>query len=122
MKNLDEIKTIKYIKRTKYISLLYFVFCFISIMLFLIHDYQYATYNNRELFDIATLTVYLWLVNPMVLIVSSIGFINYLIERKDNRKREQIGRKWVTFLLWDVSTAMAWFVSGICFVYITGGV
>jgi len=122
MNNQNEIKTLKYIKRTKYVSVLYFLFCFISIMLFVIHDYQYATYNNRELFDIATLTAYLWLVNPMVVIISVVGFIKYLIERKDKRKREQIGRKWVAFIWWNLGTTVAWLVSAICFVHITGGV
>ena len=122
MNNQEEIKTLKYIKRTKYVSVLYFLFCFISIMLFVIHDYQYATYNNRELFDIATLTVYFWLINPMVLIVSVTGFVKYLIERTDKIKREQIGRKWIAFLLWNVGTIIAWLISGICLVHITGGV
>lgn len=122
MNNQDEIKTLKYIKRTKYVSVLYFLLCFISIMLFVIHDYQYAIYNNWKLFNIATLTVYLWLVNPMVLIVSVIGFIKYLIERRDKRKREQIGRKWVAFLLWNAGTIIAWLITGICLALITGGI
>ena len=118
----DVVKTFKYLKLTKYVSLFYFLFCFISIMLFVINRYLYVTDNNRELFDIANATLPFWMLNPMVLIVSIVGFIEYLIERKDIRKREKIGWKWITFLLWNIGTIVAWVISVVCVVAITGGV
>ena len=124
MNNQDKIKTIKYLKRTKCLSLLYFLFCFISIVLFAIHDYQQVTYNysNWKLFDVATLSVYLWMVNPMVLVVSVAGLKHYIKERKDLQKRTLIGKKWAAFILWSVASVLAWLVSGVLFVVLTGGV
>ena len=124
MNNQDEIKTIKYLKRTKYLTLLYFLFCFISIMLFVIHDYQQTTFNyfNRKLFGVAALSVYLWMVNPMALIVSVVGLKHYIKERKELEKRILIGKKWVAFVLWSVASVLAWLVSGGLFVVLTGGV
>ncbi len=122
MNNKDEIKTIKYIKWTKYTALAYLLFCSFSIVLFLIHDYQYSTFHNVKLFELATLSLSLWLFNPMVLIVSILGVLKYLKERRDIRKKNQIGKKWKAFIFWNVSTAIVWTISTICFVYITGGV
>ena len=124
MNNHNEIKTIKYIKRTKHVSLFYFLLCFISIMLFVIHNYQQITYDyfNQKLFSVAMLSVYLWLLNPMVLLVSAVGFMTYIKERKDSQKRNQIGKKWVAFIFWSVACVIAWLISGGCVVQLTGGV
>ena len=122
MSNNDDIRTIRYSKWTKWLTLCYVLFCFISIILFVIHDYQYSEFNNRQLFDLATATLSLWMINPMVLIISFWGFVVYLKERRDARKRERMGKKWVVFTFCSIVSMISWMISAICFVHITGGV
>lgn len=122
MNDIHDIKTIKYIKWLKYISMLYYGLCFISIVLFFIYNYGYSVLHDIRLFKVANLILYLWMINPMVLIVSVLGFKVYLKERRDPEKREQIGKKWIAFILWNVGAVIVWMVSVICVVSITGGV
>lgn len=118
MHSSSNIKTFKYLKWTKYAALLYFFFCLISGTLM----YFDVIHRSETAFNLIAPSILLWVANPMVLIVSSIGFVTYLKERKDAVKKEQIGKRRIAFLGWNVFAMLLWIVTIVCFVLVTGGV
>lgn len=120
MDKRKEIKTLKYIKRIKYTTLLYFFFCIFSLVA--ICSSQYPVFHSKQYFKVAAATILLWATNPMVFIVSVLGFKAYLVERKDVEKRSIIGKRWIVFFLWDIGAILAWYISLFFWIYFTGGV
>ena len=118
MYSSDEIKTFKYLKWTKYAAWLYFLFCLISGIIM----YFDVIHRSEAAFNLIPPSILLWAANPMVLVVSIIGFVTYLRERKDTVKKEQIGKSWIAFLGWNVFVMLLWMVTIVCFVLVTGGV
>lgn len=106
MNDKNELKTLKYIKWMKYA----------------IHSYLHSAFHNTELFVVAKATVYLWIMNPMVLLVSAAVVKTYLKERRDEEKRKAIGKRWTSMFSWNLVAMIAWMITGLCIVLITGGV
>lgn len=115
-----ELKTLKYIKRIKHTALLYLFFCIFSLVA--VYSSQHPMLHSTQYFEFAAVTLLLWAINPMVLIVSLLGFKAYFVERKDIEKRNMIGKKWMFFFIWNIVVVVAWHVSLFFFIYFTGGV
>lgn len=115
-----ELKTLKYLKRTKYVTLLYLFFCLFSLVA--VYSSEFQMLNSIRYFKFAAATLLLWATNPMVFIVSLLGFKAYFVERKDTEKRNMIGKKWILFFLWNIVVVVAWYISLFFWIYFTGGV
>lgn len=111
-------KTSKLIKWTGSIFLAYVLLCFISILMLFVCIES----HQRDIVDMAMYLQPVWMLNPMVLVVSFWGLVTYLIEWRDVTKRECLGKKWIAFVLYSFISAIAWMVAGVCFVWLTGGV
>lgn len=81
----------KYLKVTMVVTLIYCFLCFFSMGCIL--------YGSDKVFQFGNNLVYLWMFNPIVIILSVIGFIR----RKKNRGK---------FILCAVLSIISWIVAG----------
>lgn len=111
-------KTSKLIKWTRYVFLVYVLLCFISILALFVS----IEFFQRDMVDMAMYLQPLWMLNPMVPVVSCLGLATYLIEWREAAKREPLGKKWIVFVLYSFISAIVWMVAVVFFVGLTGGV
>lgn len=111
-------KTSKLIKWTRYVFLVYVLLCFISILALFVSIELF----QRDMVDMAMYLQPLWMLNPMVPVVSCLGVATYLIEWLEAAKRESLGKKWIVFVLYSFISAIVWMVAVVFFVGLTGGV
>ena len=114
------IRTLKFIKWTKLLTLIYIFLCIFSLIV--IYISRFPVLHNTRYFEWAASTLLIWCLNPMVLIISLLGIIKCLNERKNAEKRKIIGKRWVWFIVCNIITFFVWFTSIIFWVYFTGGV
>ena len=111
-------KTLKALKIASILNSIFCLSCIISIICLAINHY----YKTNLLSLIGAIFVYGWMVNPIPLILCIRCFKLYLTERKNEKSKQTIGRKWIWIFIWPVITT-AFFVLGCgLFVVITGGV
>lgn len=111
-------KTSKLIKWTRCIFLVYVLLCFISILALFVC----IEFCQRDIVGIAMYLQPLWMLNPMVPVVSFLGLVTYLVEWREVTKRECLGKKWLAFVLYSFISAIVWMVASVFFVGLTGGV
>lgn len=81
-------KTSKLIKWTRYVFLVYVLLCFISILALFVSIELF----QRDMVDMAMYLQPLWMLNPMVPVVSCLGVATYLIEWREAAKGSPWGK------------------------------
>ena len=116
-------KTIKALKITSVLQIIFCIFCIASTVCFAISHYQCIAGDNwRTSFDIANILIYGWVVNPVAPVSFIICLVLFLAERKQPENRQLIGRKWIWIFIWPAITTLFYFAAGILAVVFTGGV
>lgn len=117
-------KTLKALKITSALQIIFCVFCIASTVCFGISRYQFLTDSAswRSTFDIANILIYGWVANPVAPISFVVCFVLFLIERKQPENRQVIGKKWIWIFVWPVVTVFFYFVALMLSVAFTGGV
>ena len=116
-------KTIRALKITSVLQIIFCLFCIASTVCFAISNYQCSNGDYwRTAFDTANILVYGWIANPVAPISFVICFVLFLIERKRPESRSLIGRKWIWIFVWPIITTRFYFAALILLVEFTGGV
>ena len=111
-------KTLKALKTATIWNCIFCLSCIISIICVAVNHY----YNTNLLSLVGTLFVYGWMVNPIPLILCIRCFKLYMTERKNEKAKQTIRKKWILIFIYPVITTVFWVFGGGLFVVITGGV
>ena len=124
IKEGDSLKTLRALKITAVLQIIFCVLCIVSAVCFGIAHYQFLTDSDswRSTFDIANILIYGWVVNPIAPISFVVCFVLFLIERKQPENRQVIGKKWIWIFVWPVITTIFYFAALLLAIAFTGGV
>ena len=111
-------KTIKALKITSALQIIFCLFCIAATICFGICRYA----DSSQAFQIANILTYGWIVNPIGPVSFIICGAFFLIERKQPEHRQLIGKNWVWIIVWPVITTVFYFAASILMVAFTGGV
>lgn len=111
-------KTVKAIKITSILQVLYCLVCAFHIACLAINYY----FDLRVFFRIADFILPLWALNPIGFLVFPICLILFLVERRSPEARQAIGKKWIWIFVWPVILLVVYLTTGILSVALTGGV
>lgn len=115
---LKSIRTIKWLKISIILQVIFALFCISSLVCILVYKY-----SHTDIFlSLCILSMYGWIINPTGLITIIIGLTFFFIDKKDKESRITIGKKWIWFILFFVFDTLLYLVSIGEFVAITGGV
>ena len=116
-------KTLRALKITSILQIIFCVFCIASTVCFAISHYQCIAGDNwRIAFNIANVLIYGWIANPVAPISFVVCITFFLIERKQPNNRKLIGRKWIWVFIWPIITTILYLTAGGLTVAFTGGV
>ena len=111
-------KTLKLLKITSILQIIFCLLCIASTVCFAIA----SVFDWRPAFEAANFLVPFWLINPVAPISFLICLPCFLIERRNPESRAIIGRKWIWIFLWPVITTLMYLTAGVLIVPFTGGV
>ena len=111
-------KTMKWLEIAAILQAVFIFFCVSSNVCFAL----YRWLDMRIFFNMATIALYGWMVNPVGPVTLIVGLKRFLSERSNPEYREQIGKKWLWFPVWFVFDLLLWVVSSVVMVALTGGV
>lgn len=116
-------KTLRALKITSVLQVIFCLFCVASTVFFGISNYAIRHDSDwRTPFDIANTLIYGWIANPVAPISFVICLVLFLAERKHPENRNLIGRKCVWIFIWPVITTFFYIVALMLTVALTGGV
>lgn len=111
-------RTLKWLKTAAVLQAVFVFSCVSSNVCFAL----YRRLDMRIFFNIATVLLYGWMVNPTGPLTLIVGLKRFLSERPNSEYCEQIGKKWLWFPVWFVFDLLLWIVSSVVMVTLTGGV
>jgi len=111
-------KTLKALKITSILQILFCVCCIASVLCFALDD----NYKSDLLFGFGMILFVNYIINPIGIVAFIINLIMFFVERKRPENRNLIGKKWVWIFIWPVVTTVLWLASVVLFVQFTGGV
>ncbi len=112
-------KTLRALKITSVLQIIFCLFCVASTICFAITRYSDLW---RIPFRIANILIYGWIGNPVSPISFVVCLVLFLIERKQTENRQLIGKKWIWIFIWPVITTFFYFAALVLTVAFTGGV
>lgn len=115
---MKNIKTIKWLRISIILQVIFTSFCISSLICLLIHKY----FNIDVFFSLGNVLIYGWIINPVGLITLITGLILFFIDKKDIKNSTVIGKKWIWFILFFIFDIILYLISGVLLVTITGGV
>lgn len=111
-------KTVKALKITSVLNSIFCFLCIASTVCFAVNRY----FELRVFFDIATILVYGWIINPSGIISFIVCLALFLRERKSQKAKQTMGKQWIWIFIWPIITTVLYLTAGICTVAFTGGV
>lgn len=111
-------KTIKWLKITIILQVVFAFFCILSPLCFAINRY----FDMDMFFSLGNILVYGWIINPTALITTVIGLIFFFYEKGVADNRKIIGKKWIWFVMFFTIDILLYLTAGILTVAFTGGV
>ncbi len=116
-------KTLKALKITSVLQIIFCLFCVASTVCFAISNYAINHDSDwRTPFSIANILIYGWVANPVAPISFIICLVLFLVERKQPENRQLIGRKWIWIFIWPAITTLFYVAALMLSVALTGGV
>ena len=106
-------QTIKWLKISIILQIIYAFFCIASSLCFAINRY----FDLDLFFSLGNILVSGWSINPIGLISVVVGLIIFLTE-----KDKIIGKKWIWFILFFIIDIILYLTSAVLTVVFTGGV
>ena len=105
-------KTLKYLKKALLWDLVFVVSWGLSLIFWAL--------DGKTADLLGTLSLYLWMVNPLPAVYAYKGLRSYWDERKDPVQKTQIGIQWIFLIIgWIITTLVLLFGGGL-FVTLTG--
>lgn len=111
-------KTVKLLKITSVLQLIFCIFCISSTLCFAISRY----YHSVLFFSIGIILTHIWIINPVAIISFLVCLVLFLNERKQPEAMKIIGKKWIWIFVWPVITTFLYITAGALAVAFTGGV
>ena len=111
-------RTLKWLKTAAVLQAVFVFSCVSSNVCFAL----YRRLDMRVFFNIATVLLYGWMVNPTGPLTLIVGLNRFLSERRNPEYREQIGKKWLWFPAWFVFDLLLYLAAIMAMVALTGGV
>lgn len=111
-------KTLKALKITSILNGIFCFCCVASTVCFAITRY----FNSSLFFGIANVLIYGWIINPIGIISFIVCLSLFLTERKDQKAKQAIGKKWFWVFIWPVITTLFYLIACGLTVAFTGGV
>ncbi len=108
-------KTLKALKITSILQILYCFFCIVSNVCFAL-----SNYFDDIFFSIGMFSLYCWATNPVGIISFIVCLRLFLRERKLPDAKQIIGKKWIWIYVWPVITTLFWVIGGGIMVQLTG--
>ena len=108
-------KTIKWLKKSIILQIIYFFCCFASSLCFALSHY----FKIDFCLGLGILFMYGWCIGLITVIR---GFSLFFSERKNERDRKIIGKRWLWFLAFFLVDTLLFWVAGGLMVHFTGGV
>lgn len=113
-----DMKTMKWLKISVILQVVYVFFCISSISCFAITRY----FDVDGFFAWGNILIYGWIINPTGFVTLIIGLIFFLAEKGVEEYRKIIGKRWICFILLFVFDILLYLVSVFFLVFLTGGV
>ena len=108
-------KTIKWLKKSIILQIIYVFCCFASTLCFaLLHHFEIYGFLG-----LGVLFMYGWCIGLITVIR---GFSLFFSERKNERDRKIIGKRWLWFLAFFLVDTLLFLIAGVLMVHFTGGV
>lgn len=111
-------KTMKWLKISVILQIVYVFFCISSISCFAITRY----FDVNGFFALGNILIYGWIINPTGFVTLIVGFIFFFAEKGIEEYRKTIGDRWIWFILFFVFDILLYLVSAYFLVFLTGGV
>ena len=111
-------KTLRALKITSILQIIFCVFCIASTVCFAITRYC----DSNLFFSIGNILIYGWIINPVGIVSFVVCLSLFLSERKNQEAKEVIGRKWIWVFIWPIITTILYLTAGGLTVAFTGGV
>ncbi|WP_458464078.1 hypothetical protein [Paenibacillus sp.] len=111
-------KTIKWLKASIFLQIIYAFFCIFSTICFAI-NHHWGIYN---FFSLGMLSAYGWIINPTGILTIVLGLSFYFSEKGKENAEKIIGRKWAWFVWFFIIDTLLYITCGGLMVIFTGGV
>lgn len=111
-------KTLKALKITSVLQIIFCFFCIASTFCFAISRYC----DSRFFFNMGNVLVYGWIINPVAIISFVVCLALFISERKQPETKQHLGKKWIWIFAWPVITTVLYITAGVLQVAFTGGI
>ncbi len=111
-------KTMKWLKISVILQVVYVFFCISSISCFAVTRY----FDVDGFFALGNILIYGWIINPTGFVTLIIGLIFFFAEKGIEDYRKIIGKRWIWFILFFVFDILLYLMSAFLLVFLTGGV
>ena len=111
-------KTMKWLKISVILQVVYVFFCISSISCFAVTRY----FDADGFFALGNILIYGWVINPTGFVTLIIGLIFFFAEKGIEDYRKIIGKRWIWFILFFVFDILLYLTSLFLLVFLTGGV
>ena len=109
-------KTIKWLKTSVVLQIIYVLFCISSTVCFAINHYL----DMHIFFDIGLILTYGWIINPTGILTLKRGLSLYFSEKSNEDFIKIIGLKWIWFIVFFVVDTLLFLMCGGMMVALTG--